>query len=152
MSIISVIFGFPFIDSLIKTRLVFSACGTTFKNTFTIFQSKVQFSLFYQELRHQRIGGLTLAHIHITWGGHGSPYNFKSGLRKLNSNPLTKFLDPVAQLAKQLNQISNKEDFVWRTYLYAITFPWPFTSPPMWVETYYVFRNEKLTTQELTKR
>ena len=37
-------------------------------------------------------------------------------------------------------------------HLYTMTFLWPFPSPPMWVETYYVFFNEKITTQELTKR
>ena len=31
------------------------------------------------------------------------------------------------------------------------SFPQPFPSPPMWVETYYVFRNENFTTRELTK-
>ena len=107
---------------------------------------------FHQELIHLRLGDLTLARIYIIWGGHGLPHKFKPGLRNMNSRPITNFLDPVARFAKQLNQISNKEDFVWRTYLDAIPFPWPFTSPPMWVETYYVFRNEKLTTQELTKR
>ena len=40
---------------------------------------------------------------------------------------------------------------VWLPHLDAITFPWPFPSPPMCVETYSVFWNEKLTTQELTK-
>ena len=95
MSIISVIFGFPFIDSLIKTRLVFSACGTTFKNTFTIFQSKVQFSIFHQELRHRRLIVPTLARTHIMWGGHVLTQKFKTLLPTLNSRPLTKFLAPV---------------------------------------------------------
>ena len=81
---------------LITNRLVFLACRVTFRNSFTIFQSKVQVSLFHQELRHQRIGGLRLARIHIISGGHGLTHNFKTGLRKLNSFPLTKFLDPVA--------------------------------------------------------
>ena len=31
-------------------------------------------------------------------------------------------------------------------------FPWTFLSPPMWVETYSILWNEKLTTRELTKR
>ena len=33
-------------------------------------------------------------------------------------------------------------------YSFSLAFP----SPPMWVETYYVLRNEKLTMQELTTR
>ena len=68
----------------------------------------------------------------------------------MNSRPLKKFLDRVARFAKQLNQISNEEDFVWRPHLDAIPFPWNFPSPPIWVETYSVFRNENLTTRELT--
>ena len=75
---------FSKIDSLITTRLVFPACCATFKNNFTLFQSKVSFLLFHQELRHRRLGGLTLAHIHIIWGGHGLLHNFKPELRKLN--------------------------------------------------------------------
>ena len=86
---------FSKIDSLIPTIIVFSACRSTFKNNLTLFQSKVWFSLFHQELRHCRLGGLPLACIHIIWGGHGLPYNFNPGLRKLNSRPLIKFLDPV---------------------------------------------------------
>ena len=71
---------FTKIDSLITTRLVFSACRDTFNNTFTLFQSKAWFALFHQELRHQRIGGLTLARIHIIWGWNGLPHNFNPGL------------------------------------------------------------------------
>ena len=61
------------------------------------------------------------------------------------------FLDPVAQFAKQLNRTNNGEYFVWRPHLNVMTFFWPLPSPPMWVETYSVFWNEKLTMQELTK-
>ena len=135
------IYFFSKIDSLITTIIVFSACRSTFKNNLTLFQSKVWFSLFHQELRHCRLGGLPLACIHIIWGGHGLPYNFNPGLRKLNSRPLIKFLDPVARFANQLNQIRNEEDFVWRPHLDNIPFPWTFSSPPMWIETYYFFRN-----------
>ena len=41
-------FFFSKIDSLITNRLVFLACRSTFKNTFTLFQSKVRFYLFHQ--------------------------------------------------------------------------------------------------------
>ena len=93
-----------------------------------------------------------LARIPIIWVRHGLPHNFNPGLRNLNSLPLTKFLNPVAQFAKQLNLISNKEDFVWCPHLDTITFLWPFSYPPMWVKTYSVFMNERLTTQELNRR
>ena len=36
------------IDSLITTRLFFLECRANFKNTFTIFQYKVHFSLYHQ--------------------------------------------------------------------------------------------------------
>ena len=88
----------------------------------------------------------TLACIHIIWGGHILLHNLKPGSRKLNPIPLTKFLDPVAHFAKKLNLMSNEEDFLWHPHFGAINFPWNFNSPPMWVETYSVFRNEKLTT------
>ena len=87
---------FSKIDSLITTRLVFLECRANFKNTFNVFQSKVWFPLFHQELIHQRLLGLTLEHIHIIWGGHVLPLNFKPGLRKLNACPLANFMDPVA--------------------------------------------------------
>ena len=82
---------FPKIDSRITTRIVFSSCHATFNYTFNIFQSKVRFLLFHKELRHRRLGGLTLAGIHIIWGRHGLPRKFNPGLWKLNSRPLTKF-------------------------------------------------------------
>ena len=78
-------------------------------------------------MRHRRLGGLTLAYIHIIWGGHGLPHNIKPGLRKHNSHPLTKFLDPVAQFSKKLNRISNEADFVWYPHLEDIPFSWIFS-------------------------
>ena len=84
------------IDSLITTRLVFLASCDTLNNTFIIFQYKSRFVIFHQELRHRRLGGITLARIHIIWGGHVLPCNFQPGLGKMNSHPLTQFLDPVA--------------------------------------------------------
>ena len=77
--------------------------------------------------------------MHIIWGGHGVPHNFESGLWNMISRPLKKFLDPVARFSKQLNGISNEENFLWRPHLDAINFYSPFSSPPMWVETYSVF-------------
>ena len=79
-----------------------------FQEYFNSFQYKVWFLIFHQELRHRSLGGLALANIHIIWVGRGLPHNFKPGLQKFNSCPLTKFLDPVAQFAKQLNLISNE--------------------------------------------
>ena len=125
MYVSSVIFGLTLslrYTVLLQLDLHFLACHATFKNTFNIFQLKVRFSIFNQELKHRKLGGLTLAHIHIIWGEHGLPQNFEPGLHKLNSRPLTKFLDPVAQFAKQLNRISNKEDFVSRPHLDATPF------------------------------
>ena len=114
------------------------ASRATFNNDFILIKSKVWFVLFHQDLRHRRIGGLTLVRIHIIWGGHGLPHNFNPGLQKLNLGPIIQFLDPVAWFEKQLNRISNEEDFVWHPHLDDMPFPWTVPSPPMRVETYSV--------------
>ena len=95
--------------------------------------------LHYEELRHQRLGGLTCARISVFWRG-GSTMDSSSvrpGKILNPSRPLATFLEPSVRLVEWRHAGKEKHDEsigCWCPHPPAgKPCPWPFGSAPLWV-------------------
>jgi hypothetical protein len=79
--------------------IVCSSSRSSLKGLLAYLGKYVLFTLKHQELRHRCLGGLTLAHLHLIWGGHGSQHHFSPGTRRLANRSLTMFLEPTPKFA-----------------------------------------------------
>jgi hypothetical protein len=109
------------------------------------------FTLKHQELRHRRLGGLTLTRLHLIWGGRGSQYHFSPGTRRIANQLLTMCLEPMSKVARRKGKKYQLDEFVWRPYTEDIPFPWTIPPFPLWVETKSFFGGGTMEIREFTR-
>jgi hypothetical protein len=114
---------FEKLDISLQMCIVCSSSGSSLKGVLNYLGKYVLFTLKHQELRRRRLGGLTLARLHLIWGGHGSQDHFSPGTRCLANRPLTMFLEPMAKFAHLKGNKDQLDEFVWRPYNEDTPFP-----------------------------
>jgi hypothetical protein len=135
----------------LQMRIVCSSSRSSLKGVSAYLEKYVIFTLKHQELRHRRLGGLTLARLHLIWGGHGSQDHFGPGTRRLANRSLTMFLEPMAKFARRKGNKDQLDEFVWRPYTENVPFPWPIPPFPLWVETKSLFHGGTVEISEFTR-
>lgn len=95
-----------------------------------------------EEVRHRRLGGLTMARTSIYWRGDGcvDPRAVRPGGRRNPIRPLGHFLEPSIKLFRWRRRGGAGADECWRPFAAtAKPFPWPFRVDPPWVEAPTVY-------------